>query len=59
MTLDPLNGAIVLAAGVLLGGALVAGGGLAAYWISARSRGEPAPLAGPEKPPDIEQEETG
>jgi hypothetical protein len=58
MSLDPLSGAIVLGLGVLLGGALVAAGGLAAYWISARSRGEKAPLAGEPKPPEMEQTET-
>jgi hypothetical protein len=58
MSLDPVNGAIVLGLGVILGGALVAAGGLAAYWISARSRGEKAPLAGEEKLPDMKQQET-
>jgi hypothetical protein len=58
MSLDPLSGAIVLGLGVILGGALVAAGGLAAYWISARSRGEKRPLAGEEEPPDIDQDET-
>lgn len=59
ISLDPVNGAIVLGLGVILGGALVAAGGLAAYWISARSRGEKSPLAVEQKPPDMEQEETG
>lgn len=58
MNLDPVNGAIVLGLGVILGGALVAAGGLAAYWISARSRGEKTPLAGEQKPPAMEQQET-